>query len=101
MGTRGPIPKRSEQRIRRNKGEGSAVEKITAIGRVEAPPLDFDVPHPMIVDFYDSLQDSAQAPYYQPSDWEFASVTLHCLHKQLKTDKPSAQIYGAINTTLS
>src|SRR5690554_1755318 len=44
MGTRGPIPKRSEQRIRRNKDEGSAVEKITAIGRVEAPPLDFDDP---------------------------------------------------------
>lgn len=101
MGTRGPIPKRSEQRIRRNKDEGSAVEKITAIGRVEAPPLDFDDPHPMIVDFYDSLQDSAQAQYYEPSDWEFARVTLHFLDKQLKTGKPSAQMYAAINTALS
>src|SRR5690606_34329976 len=101
MGTRGPTPKRSEHRIRRNKGEAGPVEKITTTGRLEATPLSFDNPHPMIVDFYDSLQDSAQAQYYEPSDWEFARVTLHFLDKQLKTGKPSAQMYAAINTALS
>lgn len=99
MGTRGPIPKRSDRRIRRNKDQDQP-EIISAIGRVAAPPLGFEA-HPMIEDFYDSLQDSAQAQYYEPSDWEFARITLHFLNGQLLAKKPSAQMYAAINTALS
>lgn len=101
MGTRGPVPKRSDRRVRRNKDENQPIEKITAIGSVSAPPLGLDDPHPMIVDFYDSLQDSAQAQYYEPSDWEFARITLHFLNQQIVNKRPSAQMYAAINTALS
>lgn len=39
MGPRGPVPKRSDQRIRRNKDDAGLVEKITTISAVDAPPL--------------------------------------------------------------
>ncbi|SMD26485.1 hypothetical protein [Kibdelosporangium aridum] len=31
MGTRGPVPQRSDQRLRRNKDEGSEIEKLHAV----------------------------------------------------------------------
>ena len=49
--TKGPIPKRSEERIRRNKPEVE-ITKIETEGTVPVPPLDIDDPHPMIEDFY-------------------------------------------------
>lgn len=101
MGQRGPIPKRSEERIRRNKDEFGPVEKIPAAGRVEQPPLDFEAPHPMITDFYASLADSAQAQYYEPSDWQFARFTLHFMDQLLKAGRPSAQMLTAVNSALT
>lgn len=103
MGKRGPIPERSEQRVRRNKtGEdGIATEKITAIGQVGVPELGLSDPHPLISDFYESLKASAQSQYYEESDWQFARITCHFLDQQIKAGRPSAQMYAAVNTALS
>lgn len=83
MGSRGPIPKRSEERIRRNK-EDVPVEKITTLGMIWAPPLALDDPHPTTVRFYEALKESAQAKYYEPSDWEYARFTLTFVDRLLK-----------------
>ena len=64
--TKGPIPKRSEERIRRNKPEVE-ITKIETEGTVPVPPLDIDDPHPMIEDFYESLKDSAPDANASPS----------------------------------
>lgn len=96
MGTRGPVPKRSDERIRRNKDD-SPVEKVQAVGTVEVPELGFADPHPIVVDMYESLKDSAQSQYYEPSDWQFARYTLHFADQQLKSSKPSAQMVTALN----
>jgi hypothetical protein len=62
MGSRGPMSKRSDQRVRRNKDDGGAeVEKLAAVGPVEIPDLNIEDPHPLIIDFYESLKDSAQS----------------------------------------
>lgn len=100
MGTRGPVPKRSSERIRRNQDEGP-VETITAIGVVEIPDLGFADPHPMIAAFYQSLRDSAQSRFYEPSDWQFARWTCHWMDGLIKSEKPSSMMLQTVNAALS
>ena len=83
MGTRGPIPKRDEERIRRNTPD-VPTETITVIGSFEIPELGIDDPHPFVTDFYESLKDSGQARYYEPSDWQYARLALLLLDEALK-----------------
>lgn len=100
MGTRGPIPKRSEERIRRNKDDVE-ITRIEAVGQVESPELGLDDPHPMIVDFWNSLAESAQSKYYEPSDWQYARFTLHFADKLVKSGRPSSQLLAAVNSSLT
>lgn len=99
MGTRGPVPKRSEERIRRNKPEVE-VTKVEVAGPVPQPDLGFSDPHPMIVEFWESLAASAQAQFYEPSDWAFAKFTLHFADTLLKSARPSAQLLQGVNSAL-
>lgn len=100
MGTRGPIPKRSEERIRRNNDEVE-ITKIEAGGYVEQPLLGLDDPHPMIEDFWESLGDSAQSKFYEPSDWQFARFTLHFADQLVRSSRPSSQMLMAVNSSLT
>jgi hypothetical protein len=99
-GFNGPIPKRDDQRIRRNQPEVQT-DKVEMIGEVEIPDLGLPDPHHLISDFYASLALSGQARYYEPSDWQFARITLHFLDKLLKSSKPSGQMLATITTSLS
>lgn len=96
----GPVPKRSEDRIRRN-AEVIPIEKIAAAGLVIAPDLALDDPHPMVVDFYYSLVESAQARYYEPSDWQYARYVMYHINKLLRQKNPSSVMFAAVNTALS
>ncbi|QFG10376.1 hypothetical protein KIV65_gp02 [Mycobacterium phage Anthony] len=96
MGTRGPVGKRSDEKVRRNK-EDVPVDKVTAIGTVIAPDLDFTDPHPITVSFYEALKISAQSRYYEPSDWETARFALHFADQLLKSPKPNGQILATVN----
>lgn len=101
MGITGPVPKRSDERVRRN-AEVIPIEKLVAAGLVIAPALALDDPHPMVVNFYDSLKESAQAKYYEPSDWEYARYVMYFINKLMRQgEKPSAVMFAAINTALS
>lgn len=101
MGARGPVPKRSDQRIRRNKDDAGPVEKVVSLEAVEVPELGLVDPHPLITDFYNGLIDSVQAQYYEPSDWAFARWTLHFADQLVKSKRPSSQMLVAINSALS
>lgn len=92
----GPVPKRSDERIRRNKDV--PIDSITAIGPVDVPELDLPDPHPLVVDLYGSLRESAQSRYYEPSDWQYARFTLHFVDFLLKSNRPSAQLLTAVNS---
>ena len=96
----GPVPKRSEERIRRNKPEFE-ITKINADGVVEQPELGLSDPHPITADFWESLADSGQAKFYEPSDWQFARFTLHFADQLLKSSRPSAQMLQGVNSALS
>lgn len=98
--TRGQVPKRSSERIRRNKE--NEVEQIPTIAEaIQAPDLGLEDPHPMISDFYESLKESGQAQYYEPSDWQFARFTLYFADQLIKSSKPSSVMLTAINSALS
>lgn len=99
----GPIPKRSEERIRRNKPD-FPITKVTAIGRVDKPELGIEDPHPLVVDFWESLWDSAQSRYYEPSDWQFAKLTMHTINSYMRpgANKPMSSImFSAIQSALA
>lgn len=100
MGDRGPIPKRSDERVRRNKDE-VPVDTVTAIGPVEIPELGINNPHPLLKDLYESMKTSAQSKFYEPSDWAKARITFHFLNKQLRSSKPSAQMVAALFSDLT
>lgn len=100
MGGYGPVPKRSEERIRRNKPDVE-ITRIEAMGEVVVPDLGFYDPHPIVQDLWDSLPDSGQAKYYEPSDWEFARFVLHFADGLLKSERPSAQLFQGVSSALS
>lgn len=99
-GKGGGIPKRSDQRVRRNK-DVVEIDTISMQGEVEVPELGIDNPHPIIEDFWDSLPVSGQTQYWEPSDWQFARVALHFLNAQIKASRPSGQILATVNSMLT
>lgn len=48
-GSRGPVPKRSDQRIRRNRPD-VPTGTVTALGTVALPGLGLEAPHPLVAD---------------------------------------------------
>lgn len=102
MGTRGPIGKRDDERIRRNKPEDPTAT-ITAIGAVEIPELG-DVSHlgethPLITDMYESIKNSAAVKFYEPTDWQFARLTLYTLNQELIAAQNNGKPVGAMKLT--
>lgn len=100
MGTRGPIPKRSEERVRRNEDEGP-IETLHVQGEVEIPDLMVENPHPIVVAWYESLKDSAQNRYYEPSDWATANIVAHFLNGELKAYKPNGQMVATLHSYMT
>src|SRR5690349_6944547 len=93
MGERGPAPKRSSERRRRNKE--NAPDTVAATGPVEIPPADEEW-HPIAREWYDSLAASGQVRYLEPSDWQAARVVATELSSYLKSSKRSAQMFAAL-----
>jgi hypothetical protein len=100
LGVPGPVPNRSDQRVRRNEPE-IPIEKVTEIGVVKIPELRIADAHPFVTAFYDSLKKSAQRKYYEPSDWEYARLTLHFVNKLIWAEKPSPTLLASVNQMLS
>jgi hypothetical protein len=86
--------------VRRNK-PAVPVEKVETIGVVAVPELGFDDPHFLTVDLYRSLSESAQARFYEPSDYQIARSVLHFLDQQFKTSRPSGQMVQSLFSQLT
>lgn len=100
MGGIGPVPKRSDERIRRNKPD-RPIEKVSKIGVVPIPDLGLDDPHEVTVGLYQALLDSAQSKYFEPSDWAYARFCLHFADKLLKQARPSGQVLATVHSMMS
>ncbi|AHG23787.1 minor tail protein [Mycobacterium phage EagleEye] len=101
-GTRGPIGKRDEERVRRNTPD-SPTETVVVHGAVQIPELG-DVSylgetHPLIEDLYDSIKKSAAVKYYEPTDWQIARLTLYTLNEELIAARHQGKPVGAMKLT--
>lgn len=96
----GPVPKRSDERIRRNKPD-TPIEKVSVLGYVPIPDLGLDDPHEIVAGMYSGLIDSAQSKYFESSDWAYARFTLHFADKLLKQARPSGQVLATVHSMMS
>lgn len=81
MGQRGPVPKRSTQRRRRN--QTPEVDKVEAGKKVDAPKPNSRW-HPVAKRWFSSLAESGQATFYEPSDWATAYLIAESISRELK-----------------
>lgn len=94
MGERGPVPKRSSERRRRNKQ--SKPQKVAPVkAKVRRPPASKHW-HPIARSWYASLGDSGQAQFYEPSDWQAARYVAEMMSRHLAGSKPSAQLFAVL-----
>ena len=91
-GPRGPVPKRSEERRRRNKS--GETERVPMEGTVDVPEAD-DAWHAIARDWYLSLAESGQAQFFEPSDWQAARYVAEVMTKNLE-GKFSAVAFAAV-----
>lgn len=92
----GPVPKRSEQRRRRNKPDGGEVTKAAAGARAEQPAPADDW-HPIARDWYVSLGESGQSKFYEASDWQTARYLAEAMSRNLNAGaRFSSQLFAAV-----
>ena len=97
----GPVPKRDDERIRRNTPDVET-DKLEIEGDVVVPPLNLPFePHPMVQDFYDSLVISGQSKFYEPSDWEYARLVCFIMQTIVTSPRPSSEMFKALQTAMS
>ncbi|MFH9579127.1 hypothetical protein ACH4MO_14150 [Streptomyces globisporus] len=104
MGTRGPIPERSEARRRRNKPDGPDLVQASSGPPEEIPDLPEPDPlwHPIAADWYLSLRESGQSAFYEPSDWQMARYAAHVMSQVLLSERgPNGQLVAALNSVMS
>lgn len=82
-GSGGPPPKRSSQRRRRNKPAEGEPDQAAGAATVPVPDPDPEW-HPAAVMVWESLQQSGQAAFYEPSDWAAAFVLCTSISRELK-----------------
>jgi hypothetical protein len=85
-GTRGPIGKRSDERVRRNTPESQGQLPVAqGEGHYEfvRPQPDEDW-HPIARMLWDGLEDSGMSEFYQLSDWAAAVMLCENLSRELK-----------------
>lgn len=95
MGAHGPMPKRSEERTRRNKPENEGGITLSKGERVpyKVPPVDTKW-HPRAKQWYRSLSRSGMREYYELSDYETARILCDALTEYYK--RPSAMMLATI-----
>ena len=99
--TRGPVPKRDSERIRRNKPD-VPMATIHAIGAVKVPELGLDDPHTITQQLWDSMCSSAQSKYYEDSDYAYARMTLYFINQQIqKGGRVNGQVLATVASMLS
>ncbi|MCM8548897.1 hypothetical protein [Streptomyces sp. STCH 565 A] len=104
MGAHGPIPKRSEERRRRNKADGPELVQAPSGPPADLPDLPGPDPawHEIAYDWYLSLRESGQAAFYQPSDWAVARYAAELMSRGLASDRPpNGQYVAALDSMMA
>ena len=99
-GRSGRTPKRTEEKMgHRSKADLAAVDRLQVSGTVEQPAA-HDHWHAIARNWYESLAQSGQSMYYEPSDWAAAQYAAEALTRNLNSGKFSAQLFGSVWASL-
>ena len=94
----GPVPKRSEERRRRNSPASERVQTTAT------EPLAWPEPepgwHPTATRWYQSLQRSGQAQFFEPSDVALAVYTAELMTISLSGERGAATVAGTVKTLM-
>lgn len=83
MGVRGPVPKRSDARLgHRSKAETPEQVDRGTLDEVKSPSADPRW-HPYARSWFNSLGESGQSVFYEPSDWTFAMLLAKTISDEL------------------
>lgn len=102
-GARGPVPKRSEARTRRNKEPEGEVKLAKGVSKPSSWPPASESWDDLARDWYHGLRDSGMAEYVEQSDIEMARIIAGELSHYLKSyeGKRSAMMFAALMTAMS
>jgi hypothetical protein len=99
VGERGPVPKRSNQRLgHRSKAEKADVTHVAVDDEVRGPDLPAEHSE-TAVRFWEALRRSGQARFFQPSDWAAAELAVLAIDSFVQ--RPSAVMLASINSIMS
>ena len=100
MSDHGPIPKRSDQRRRRNK-PAEPLTKAASTGAKYGPPLAASRNHCAASKrFYGALRSSGQAQFYEDSDWSYAADVI-CVAMDAYIKRPSAAMLASLTQAMT
>ena len=101
MGTRGPAPKRTEQRLGHvTKAQKEAVNKVAVEGVVKAPDAPEEL-HPIARTWFESLKTSGQSQFFEPSDWAAALYVAEAMSRNLTSSRFSGQLFSSVWSALT
>jgi len=55
--------------------------------------------HPLIEEMYESMKQSASVKFFEPTDWQFARLTLYTLNQELIAAQHNGKPVGAMKLT--
>lgn len=94
--SKGRVPKRTEDRLGNvTKAEKDAITRAPGATGVEPPPAD-ELWHSLAIRWYNSLAESGQARFYQPSDWMVAQYLAEAMSRNLEAERFSANLFAAV-----
>src|SRR5699024_3989322 len=99
MGTRGPVPKRDDERKRTNE---RPMETTRAVGAaaVKQPRGDGDW-HPIVKKLWKAMGESGQSQFYEPSDWAVAYSVMDDLSDYKRQARRSPAMLQVIMSSVS
>ena len=100
MGTRGPVPKRNEQRQRRNKESRLQEVPVIPVSASIQPDPDPTWSKGALM-IWDAMGKSGQARFYQPTDWAFAYQLCSVVTSFEDSGRANGQMYSSIISACS
>lgn len=102
MGRRGPVPKRTDEvmghRSKAELDERESAPSGTGIVPIPAPDPEW---HPIAKEWFESLGQSGQHRFFEPSDWATARFVAEGMSRTLKRTALGAQMFAALMSAAS
>lgn len=103
MGQRGPVSKRTEELMgHKTKAELAERDRAPSGTAAVVPIPDADPDwHPIALAWFESLSESGQHRFFEPSDWATARYVAEAMHRHLASGSFGAQMFAAIMSAAS